>query len=102
VSPEFCPRNSLCPRNSPGFKPPPPTIPESIGHYKEWVAACKTGSTTGCSFDYAGPLTETVLLGNVAFRAGRKIDWDPVALRAIGCPEADPLIRREYRAGWTL
>jgi hypothetical protein len=43
-----------------------------------------------------------MLLGNVAFRLGRKIEWDPVRLEAVNCPEAGPLIRREYRKGWTL
>jgi predicted dehydrogenase len=85
-----------------GFKPPAPTIPESIGHYREWIVACKTGNPAGCSFDYSGPLTETMLLGNVAFRLGRKIEWDPVRLETVNCPEAGPLIRREYRKGWTL
>jgi hypothetical protein len=85
-----------------GFQAPKPTIPDSKGHYAEWVAACKTGSPTGCNFDYAGALTEAVLLGNVAFRAGRKIEWDAVALKALNCPEADQYLRRDYRPGWTL
>jgi predicted dehydrogenase len=85
-----------------GFEPPKPTIPESTGHWKEWVAACKTGSPTGCNFDCAGALTETMLLGNVAYRAGRKLQWDAANLKATNCPEADGLIRREYRKGWTL
>jgi predicted dehydrogenase len=85
-----------------GLKPPEPTIPKSIGHHAEWLAACRTGSPTGCNFDYAGVLTETVLLGNVAFRTGKKLEWDAENLRAVGCPEAEPLIRREYRKGWTL
>ncbi len=85
-----------------GFKPPEKSIPDSVGHYAEWVAACKTGSPTGCNFDYAGALTEMVLLGNVAFRTGRKLQWDAAALRATNCPEAGQFVRREYRKGWTL
>jgi hypothetical protein len=85
-----------------GYQPPAPTIPDSIGHYAEWVAACKTGSPTGCNFDYAGALTEAVLLGNVAYRVGKKLEWDAAGLKATNCPEADPYIRREYRPGWTL
>ena len=85
-----------------GYQPPPPTIPDSIGHYAEWIAACKTGSPTGCNFDYAGALTETVLLGNVAFRAGQKLEWDAAGLKATNCPGASQFIRREYRPGWTL
>ena len=84
------------------FTPPPRTIPRSIGHYREWIVACKTGSPTSCGFDYSGPLTETVLLGNVAYRAGEKLRWDPESLKATNCPDADEFISREYREGWTL
>jgi hypothetical protein len=87
---------------SAGFEPPPQTIPRSTGHYREWITACKTGSPTTCSFDYAGPLTETVLLGNVAYRAGKKLQWDAENLKAANCPEAAQYLRREYRKGWTL
>ena len=52
------------------YKPPEPTIPRSIGHHKEWIQACKEGTPTTCNFDYAGALTETVLLGNIAYRTG--------------------------------
>lgn len=85
-----------------GYQPPPPTLPDSIGHYAEWIAACKTGSPTGCNFDYAGALTEAALLGNVAYRVGRPLEWDAAALKASNCPEAQPFIRRDYRPGWTL
>ena len=54
------------------------------------------------NFDYAGRLTEFVLLGNVALRVGKKIEWDAKKLRAKNCPEADQYIRREYRKGWEL
>jgi len=83
-----------------GFEPPAPTIPDSIGHYEEWIKACKDGSPTNCNFDYSGALTETVLLGNVAYRTGRKLEWDAENLRATNCPEAEALIRRPYREGW--
>jgi predicted dehydrogenase len=85
-----------------GFEPPPESIPNSIGHHAEWVQACKTGSKTTCNFDYSGGLTEAVLLGNVAYRVGKKIEWDPKKLAAPNCPEADAFIRRDYREGWTL
>ena len=84
------------------FKPPEPTIPNSIGHHKEWVQACKTGGETTCNFDYSGALTEAVLLGNVSYRVGSKLQWDAENLKATNCPEADKYIRREYRPGWTL
>jgi predicted dehydrogenase len=84
------------------FAPPDPFIPNSIGHHREWVEACKTGGATTCNFDYSGALTEAALLCNVALRTGRRIVWDAENLKAIGCPEADTFIRREYREGWTL
>ncbi len=79
-----------------------PRLPRSLPHAQEWVKACKTGSPTGCHFGYSGPLTETVLLGNVAYRVGEKLQWDAENLKAVNCPEADQFIRREYRHGWTL
>ncbi len=84
------------------FEPPEPTIPKSVGHHQEWLNACKTGSPTTCNFDYSGALTETVLLGNVAYRLGRKIGWDAKKLSVPDCPEAGPYIRRDYREGWVL
>ena len=84
------------------FKRPAPSIPRSIGHHKEWIKACKTGGKTTCGFDYAGPLTETVLLGSVAYRAGKRIEWDHKNLKITNAPEAMRFVRREYRKGWTL
>ncbi|MDB5310979.1 MAG: gfo/Idh/MocA family oxidoreductase [Gemmataceae bacterium] len=84
------------------FKRPDPFIPKSAGHYAEWIEACKTGSPTTCNFEYAGWLTESNHLGNVAFRAGKKLEWDAAAMKATNCPEADAFIHREYRAGWKL
>jgi predicted dehydrogenase len=84
------------------FQPPDPFIPESIGHHKEWIHACKTGAPTTCSFDYSGPLTEANHLGNVAYRLGRKIEWNHANMKATNAPEADQYIRREYRKGWKL
>jgi len=84
------------------YQPPEPTIPSSIGHHQEWIHACKTGSATTCNFDYSGALSETVLLGNVAYRVGKKLQWDGAAMKATNCPEADQYLRREYRKGWTL
>ncbi|MEX2119186.1 MAG: Gfo/Idh/MocA family oxidoreductase [Pirellulales bacterium] len=84
-------------------KTPPATIPSSIGHHAEWIQACKTRGETTCNFDYSGALTETVLLGNVSYRAGgKKLDWNAESLKAVNCPEADEFIRREYRKGWEL
>jgi len=77
-------------------------IPKSLGHYVEWIHACKTGSPTTCNFEYAGWLTESNHLGNVAFRAGKKLIWDAEKLKATNCPAADAFIHREYRKGWKL
>ena len=84
------------------FKAPDPFIPASIGHWKEWIDACKTGKPTTCNFDYSGALTEANHLGNVAYRTGKKLEWDPVKLKATNCPEAAHLIHLAYRKGWKL
>ena len=80
--------------------PPEPSIPASIGHHQEWIAACKTGSPTSCNFDYSGAVTETVLLGNVAYRAGQKLEWDATNLQFTNLPSANDYLQREYRPGW--
>lgn len=85
-----------------GFQAPPQTIPKSVGHHREWIEACKTGSPTTCNFDYSGPLTEAALLGTVAYRTGEKLQWDAANLKATNCPAADKYIRKTYRDGWML
>ncbi|MFN7926334.1 MAG: Gfo/Idh/MocA family oxidoreductase [Blastocatellia bacterium] len=84
------------------FKRPNPFIPKSLGHHAEWIHACKTGAPTTCNFEYAGWLTEANHLGNVAYRVGKKLEWDAHHLRAKNAPEADALIHRQYRKGWKL
>jgi hypothetical protein len=84
------------------YKKPPQTIPTSIGHHAEWIKACKDGSPTTCNFDYSGALTESVLLGNVAYRTGEELEWDAANLKATNCPEADQYINKEYRSGWEV
>ena len=86
-----------------GFVPPAPTLPESPGHHRQWIEACKTGTRTGSPFSYAGPFTETVLLGNVAYRAGGPIEYDPLTGRITAGPAgADRLLSKEYRKGWEV
>ena len=62
--------------------------------------ACKGGKPTLANFDYAGWTTEANHLGNVAYRVGKKLQWDAAAMKATNAPEADRFIRREYRKGW--
>jgi hypothetical protein len=84
------------------YKPVDPWIAPSLGHHEEWVHACKTGAPTLCNFEYSGMLVENNLLGTVALRCGKKLEWDPVTMKATNCPEADKYLRRGYRAGWSL
>jgi hypothetical protein len=85
-----------------GFVRPEPFIPNSIGHHREWIEACKRGTETTCHFGYSGPLTEAALLGNVAYRSGSRIEWDCAQLKATHCPKATAFIQHEYRSGWSL
>ncbi len=81
----------------------PKTMPRSVGHHREWLEACKGGKPAMSNFGYSGPLTEIVLLGNLALRTpGRRIEWDGEKMKALNAPGLDRHIRREYRAGWTL
>ncbi|HEX8200183.1 MAG TPA: gfo/Idh/MocA family oxidoreductase, partial [Isosphaeraceae bacterium] len=84
------------------LRKPEPPIPPSPGHHAEWIHACKTGAPTGSNFEYAGWLTEANHLGNVAYRVGRKLEWDATRLVARNAPEAEPFLKREYRKGWAL
>jgi predicted dehydrogenase len=83
---------------------PPKTLPRSIGHHKEWLEACKGGATVPRSnFDFAGPLTEAVLLGSVCIHnAGQKLMWDSENMKITNDPDANKLLHYEYRKGWTL
>jgi len=86
------------------FRRPPKTLPRipAGNHHQDWFLACR-GERPACSnFDFAGPLTEAVLAGNVAIRAGKRLEWDGPGMKARNAPEADRFIRREYRKGWSL
>jgi len=84
------------------FKAPPQLFERGITHYQDWIRACKGGKKVLTPFDYSGPLTETVLLGNVAAFAGQKLAWDAKNMKVTNMPEANALLRRNYREGWTL
>jgi len=85
-----------------GFTPPKPFIAKSLGHHAEWVHACKTGAPTTCNFEYAGWLTEANHLGNVAYRAGERLEWDGANMRVTNRVDAERFLRRDYRPGWKL
>jgi predicted dehydrogenase len=80
----------------------PKSLPRVANEDAEWLAAIKGGPQALSNFDYAGPFTEVVLLGNLAVRLGQKINWDAAQLKVTGVPAADTLIRTEYRKGWEL
>ena len=84
------------------FQRPSKSIPDSLGHHAEWLQACKTGAPTTCPFAYSGLLTEANHLGNVAYRAGRPIEWDTKNLRIANAPDAERFLGLEYREGWKL
>jgi len=88
------------------FKAPDPFIRRekagAAGHYHEWARACKGGPKPLSNFDYAGPLTEAILLGNIAAKAGQKIEWDSKAMKVTNMPEMNQHLSRKYREGWTL
>ncbi len=85
-----------------GFKGPEKFIPDSPGFYREWISACKGGPPATCNFDYSGPMAETALLGNLAYRIGDELEWEAEKLQAANCPVADLYICPTYRKGWPL
>jgi predicted dehydrogenase len=86
------------------FQRPPKSLPRSIGHRAEWVKACKDRKPedSKAGFAYSGPYTEALLVGNLAVRLQKPIEWDAAAMKATGAPEADPLIRKTYRKGFGI
>jgi predicted dehydrogenase len=70
--------------------------------HTSWLEAILGGPPAGANFDYAGPLTELVLLGNLSLRTGKRIEWDGPNMRVTNVPEANQYVKREYRSGWSL
>jgi hypothetical protein len=77
----------------------------------DWIDACKgksnnlrfgTSSKTNCDFDYSGTMMEQMLLGLVAHRAGKRLEYDGATGRVTNVPEANDYLKRQYRANWTL
>jgi predicted dehydrogenase len=86
------------------YKPPEKEkVLPPLGHFQQqWIDACKNGGKTACDFEYSGNMIEQMLLGLVAYRVGKKIEYNPVEGRVTNCPEANELLKRNYRKGWTL
>jgi len=83
------------------FDAPEAFIPDSPGFHQEWINACKGGPKASCHFGYSGPLAESVLLGNVAYRGG-SFKWDAGKLKTLGNETTQNLIREPYRKGWEI
>jgi predicted dehydrogenase len=84
------------------YTPPPKTVSRTIGHYKEWIAACKGGPPANCNFEFANLINETGLLGVVSARTGKHLLWDAQNMRFTNHPEANEYINPPYRSGWSL
>ena len=86
------------------YKKPPETLPRVEGtHEQNWIDACKNGTQACSNFDYAGPMTETIVMGNLAIRnPGRKLQWDGENMKVTNVPEANQYVNEPYREGWTL
>ncbi len=100
-----CPGWAGEPRLLPGarmddFQRPPKTLPRSKGHHRDWLDACKGGPPASAHFEYGAALTEVGLLGLVALRVGKKMEWDAAAMKSPNCPEADRYLKGTYRPGW--
>jgi len=84
------------------FQQPVPSLRRVEDHYTEWTRACKTGGTTVCPVEFGCDMTEVALLGALALRTGRLIEWDSEAMKVTNSNTADSLIDPPYRAGWSL
>jgi len=85
------------------YRRPPETLPRCPkGHHQEWISACKGQGTTGSNFDFAGPLTETALLGNISLRTDEKLYWDSENFRFTNSEKANEFLHYPYRKGWEL
>lgn len=84
------------------FPDPPPTLPRVQDHYQEWTQACKSGSRTSCPVDFGCEMTEMALLGTIALRTGRVLEWDAAGMRITNTEQANALVDPPYRAGWSL
>ena len=83
---------------------PPKMLERSIGHHEEWIQACKDGKPQNAKsgFWYAGPFTEALLVGNLAVRTGKRIEWNSRKMKVTNVPEANQYVSKTYRAGWEI
>ncbi|HSD26317.1 MAG TPA: Gfo/Idh/MocA family oxidoreductase [Vicinamibacteria bacterium] len=95
-SPRLIPRSRMA-----RFTPPPRTLPRPAEELDQWIRACRGGAPSDASFPNLSALTETILLGTIAIRVDKKLRWDAAGFRFVDAPEADALMTREYREGWT-
>lgn len=84
------------------FQQPPETLRRVTEHYLEWTRACKTGARTVCPIEFGCEMTEMALLGALALRMGRVLEWDAKAMRITNDKKANRLVDPPYRAGWSL
>jgi predicted dehydrogenase len=89
-------------KHVPGFQGPPPTIPDSPGHIREFLNSIKSRELTTCNVEYAHRLTKGGLLGNLAYRTGRRLYWDDDKEQIVGDSRAQQLVGRQYRKPWKL
>jgi predicted dehydrogenase len=80
----------------------PRTLPRRSGTWGEWFDACRGGEPAGCNFEWSGPATEFVLLGNLAIRSGEPLDYDAAAMRITNNETANGLLHEPYQNGWSL
>ncbi len=84
------------------YNPPPKTLQRRSGTWGEWFEAMRGGQPATCRFDWAGPLSEIVLLGNIAIRTGKRIDWDGRNMQITNDRDANKYIKEPYHNGWSL
>jgi predicted dehydrogenase len=98
-SPRLIPESKMA-----AYQRPPQTLPRIKGSHEEnWIQACKGGEPATSNFDYSGPFTETVVMGNLAIGfPGKRLLWDGERMTVTNLPEANDLVLPHYRQGWHL
>jgi hypothetical protein len=81
---------------------PPKTLRRVDDHYREWTRACKTGAATSCPIELGCEMTEMALLGALALRTGRVLEWDAQTMQVTNTEQANRFVDPPYREGWSL